>query len=261
MEYLCGNPSDECQKQIASVFIALVKLTDVVYHHLQYIYNVDKDRPNNTTDLELVLNNWVESLTGTVRLTILRGSHLDVPGASNLRLSYLTTRLLLQRIELESNKKLFQAQDRRLANRYIQGRRTAEEILLLTQELTPEQLGDFWLSSHAFLYPATVNYLLRCGLETEDSPAGLVQSASFRIAHELVNTLRAHKEKYSWDLADVCLAQHAEIVDKILASASSHEPQGMRGIFDQQQEEFVMPDASVIDQLFPSLWDPLQNAW
>lgn len=262
MEYLCENPSDERQEQMASVFIALVKLTDVVYHHLQYIYSVDKDRPNHTTtELELALNNWVESLTGTVRLTILRGSHLDVPGASNLRLSYLTTRLLLQRVELESDKKLFQAQDRRLANRYIQGRRTAEEILLLTQELTPEQLSDFWLSSHAFLYPATVNYLLRCGLETEDSPGGLVESPSFRIAHELVDTLRAHKEKYSWDLADVCLAQHAEIVDKILASASSHEPQGTRGNFDQQQEEFVLPDASVIDQLFPSLWDPLQNAW
>src|SRR5690606_10563085 len=135
---------------------------------------------------------------------ILCRSHLDVPGASNLRLSYLTTRLLLQRIELESDKKLFQAQDRRLANRYIQARGTAEEILLLTQELTPEQLGDFWLPSHAFLYPATVNYLLRSGLETEDSPGGLVQSASFRIAHELVDTLRAHKEKHSWDHGNLC---------------------------------------------------------
>lgn len=260
LEYLCENPSVESQHRIASVFIALVSLTDVLDQHLQYVYTVDKEQKNSTTNLELALNNWVETLAGTVRLIILRGSHLDIPGASNLRFSYLTTRLLLQRIELESDKHVYQAHDRRLMNRYIQARRTAEEILLLTQELKPEQLGDFWLSTHAFSYPATVNFLLRCGLETESSPAELVQSPSFRIAYDLINTLRSHKEKYSWDLADVCLAQHAEIVDKILASVSSHQSQGISAIFDSQQD-FVMPDASIIDQLFPSLWDPLQNAW
>lgn len=226
---------------------------------MQYIYNVEKEKTGDTTHLELALNTWVESLTGVVRFIIIRGTHLDVPGASNLRLSYLTTRLLLQRIELESDKQLYDTNDQRLSNRYIQARRTAEEILMMTQDFKPEHLGDFWLSTHAFSYPSTVNFLLRCGLETENSPAELVQSPSFRIAHEMINTLRMLQEKYSWDLADICLAQHAEIIDKILASVSSHDSQGTGGVFDSH--EFIMPDASMIDQLFPSLWDPLQNAW
>ena len=259
MEYLCDNQATNSEKRIASIFIALISLTDVLDKHLKFIYNVDKDSTLSTTDLELALNSWVESLTGANRMIILRGSSLEIPGASNLRLSYLTTRLLLQRIELEADKQSYEVHDQRLANRYIQARRTAEDILLLTQELTPAQLGDCWLSTHAFSYPATVNFLLRCGLETESSPAGLVQSASFRIAHDLITCLREHQERHSWELADVCLAQHAEIIDKILTSVS-HEPQpDAGGVFEPS--DFVMPDASMIDTLFPSLWDPLQNVW
>ena len=258
LEYLCLGQTEGHQARSAAVFLALMGLTEVLDQLLQHIYNFNKDKMQSLTSLELALNNWIESLTGTVRLTILRGSHLEVPGAPNLRLSYLTARLLLQRIELEADKHLYEPQDQRLSNRYIQARRTAEDILLLTQELTPDQLGDFWLATHAFSYPATMNFLLRCGLETENSPSELAQSASFRIALGLINTLRAHHEQHSWYLADVCLAQHSEIVDKILAGVS-HESQGDNGGFDPQ--DFVMPDVSIIDQFFPSLWDPLQNAW
>lgn len=260
LSYLCDDPGVPAQSRPASIFIALVGLTEVLYKFLVYIYQVDKDDSTNTSSLELALNDWVESLSGEVRRIILRGSHLDIPGAPNLRLSYLTIQLLLQRIELEADKQTFDIHDRRLANRYMQARRTAEDILFLTQELNPQQLGDFWLSTHAFSYPVTVNFLLRCGLETRNSPVDLVQSSWFRVAHELVTTLRAHQDKYSWALTNICLAQHAEVVDKILASGSPNAPMGFSDILNSE-EDFVMPDASVIDQFFPSLWDPLQNAW
>jgi hypothetical protein len=257
---MADNAASGMQHRAASVFIALASLTDVLDQHLQYIYQVRKDKTGSTVQLELALNNWVESLSGTVRLIILRGSHLDIPGAANLRFSYLTTRLLLERIELEADKQSYDPHDQRLSNRYIQARRTAEEILIMTQELQQEQMGDFWLATSAFSYPATVNFLLRCGLETESSPVELVRSPPFKIAQDLIETLRSHQDKFSWDLARVCLAQHAEIVDKILSSVSSSESQGGNsGSFDPQ--EFVLPDASFIDQFFPSLWDPLQNAW
>ncbi|KAI6780964.1 putative transcriptional regulatory protein-like protein [Emericellopsis cladophorae] len=260
LEYIGDSAAYLGQNQAAPVFIALVSLTDVLDKHLQYIYSVDRSTVRDTTELELALNTWVESLSGSVRLIILRGSNLDTPGASNLRLSYLTTRLLLQRIELEADKQTYEAHDQRLSNRYIQARRTAEEILLFTHDLKPPQLGDFWLSTHAFSYPATVSFLLRCGLETASSPANLVQSASFRIAHELLNALRTHQEQHAWDLGAVCLAQHADIVDKILAGTSSaHESHETSGLFEPQ--DFVLPDVSIIDQFLPSLWDPLQNAW
>jgi hypothetical protein len=236
----------------------LCRLTDVLDQHLQYIYHVGKDKTLNTTNLELVLNSWVESLSGAVRLIIIRGSHLDIPGASNLRLCYLTVRLLQQRIVLESEKQLHPTLDDQLLNRYIQARRTSEDILILTQELEPEQLGDFWLSISAFTYPTTINFLLRCALETENSPSGVAQSPSFRIARDIIAILRSNQEKHSWDLGDVCLAQHAEVVEKILTSVTSQE-QGSNDTFDVH--DFVLPDASIIDQFFPSLWDPLQNAW
>lgn len=204
------------------------------------------------------MNNWIETLDDDVRRIIIRGTCLETPGSANLRLAYLTVRLLQQRIELERCKESYGPQDSHLLNCYIEARRTSEEILLFTQELQPNHLGDFWMPVSAFAFPATVSFLLRCALETENSPAGLVQSSSFRVACDLISALRSHQEQHGWDLGDICLAQHAEIVDEILAGASTEE-QGADGELDLQ--EFLMPDASIMDQFFPSLWDPLQNAW
>ncbi|PHH66533.1 hypothetical protein CDD81_7008 [Ophiocordyceps australis] len=269
LENLCQDNASDAHVKTASVFIALTSLTDVLDRHLQHVYNVRRQESWDTSNLELSLNNWVESLNGCTRLIIIRGSHLDIAGAANLRLAYLTTRLLLQRIELESDKQAFSSDEERLMNRYIRARRTCEDILLLMQELEAPQLGDFWLSVSAFALPATVNFLLRCALETETSPAGLAQSTSFRIAGDLIATLRMHQQKSAWDLADICLAQHAEVVDKVLggvvelnwqaegSSSGSHSSSGVQA----ETQEFVMPDASLIDQFFPSLWDPLQNTW
>lgn len=240
------------------MFIALVRLTDVLDQQLQHVYNVGQERSWNTTSLELALNNWVESLTGSCRLIIIRGSRLGIRGAANLRLAYLTTRLLLQRMELEADKLVYSSQDERVMNRYIQARHTSEEILMLLQELQAEQLGGFWMPVTAFAFPATVNFLLRCALETESSLAGLAQSGSFRIARDIVTTLRSHQKQNGWDLADICLAQHAEIVDRILSGVATEDDESGDTIDIQ---EFVMPDASILDQYFPSLWDPLQNAW
>lgn len=260
VEYLCDSSASASQNRPASVYIALVSLTEVLDQHLQYIYQVGKDNRSNPTHLELALNSWVESLSGSVRLVILRGSHLDIPGASNLRFSYLTIRLLLQRIQLEADKQVFNSHDERLLNRYSQARMTADDILIMTQEFQPEQLGDFWLSTSAFSYPATINFLLRCALETAHSPAELVHDTSFRIARSLIDNLRTHQEKYSWNLSDVCLAQHAETVEKILSSVASIDSHGTNGLDPQ---DFVLPDASIFDNFIPSLWDPLQmqNTW
>lgn len=238
--------------------MALFGLTTVLDLHLQQIYHIGGNKEQEPANLELALNNWVESLDEDIRRIIIRGTCLDTPGSANLRLAYLTVRLLRQRIELEKCKEIFDLEDSRLLNRYIEARRISEEILLFTQELQPQHLGDFWMPVSAFAFPATVSFLLRCALETENSPAGLAQCSSFRVACELISALRLHKEKHDWDLGDICLAQHAEIVDKILAGVSA-EQQGTTNEFDMQ--DFFMPDASIMDQFFPSLWDPLQNAW
>ncbi|GJN82212.1 hypothetical protein PLIIFM63780_005750 [Purpureocillium lilacinum] len=258
LEHLCDADATDRRVRTATVFMALYGLTDVLDRHLQHVYCAGRDSSWDTSKLELALNSWVESLTGSTRLIILRGSHLDNPGAANLRLAYLTTRLLLQRIQLESDKQSYSADNQHLLNRYIQARRTSEEILLLVQELQPQHLGDFWMSVSAFSFPATVNFLLRCALESESSLAGLAQSTSFRIARDLVATLQSHHDKYSWDLADVCLAQHAEVVDKMLRGIA---PDDSGGRSSGSLDDWPTPDASLIDQIFPSLWDSMQNVW
>ncbi|POR33869.1 Putative transcriptional regulatory protein, partial [Tolypocladium paradoxum] len=74
--------------------------------------------------------------------------------AANLRLACLTTQLLLQRIELESDKQAH-APEERLMNRSTQARRTSEEMLML---MLVQQLG---VPVSAFAFPATVNFWLR----------------------------------------------------------------------------------------------------
>ncbi|KAG4278839.1 hypothetical protein FPRO04_06160 [Fusarium proliferatum] len=256
---ICGEGSSSEQALNASVYIALVGLTEVLDLHLRHVHQFSlSDETTDTTHLELALNNWIETLSDGIRRVVIRGNNLKIPGAANLRLSYLTVRLLLQRIELEAEKRVRDTGDSRLLNRYMQARRTAEDILILTQELQPEHLADCWLPSSAFAFSTTVSFLLRCALETENSTAGLVQSSSLKIASDLLSALREHKEKHAWDLGDICLAQHADVVEKLRAMTPPEDPSAEEVL---DFSSFAMAESSYLDQLFPSLWDPLQNVW
>ncbi|KAF5601900.1 transcriptional regulatory [Fusarium pseudocircinatum] len=259
VEHLCGEGNSSEQVLNASVYIALVGLTEVLDLHLRHVHQFSlSDESTDTTHLELALNNWIETLSDEIRRVVIRGNNLTIPGAANLRLSYLTVRLLLQRIELEAEKRVRDTGDSRLLNRYMQARRTAEDILILTQELQPEHLADCWLPSSAFAFSTTVSFLLRCALETENSTAGLVQSSSLKIASDLLSALSEHKEKNAWDLGDICLAQHADVVEKLRAMTPP-EDSSAEEVLDFSS--FAMAESSYLDQLFPSLWDPLQNVW
>ncbi|KAH7168984.1 fungal-specific transcription factor domain-containing protein [Fusarium sp. MPI-SDFR-AT-0072] len=259
VENLCGEGSSSEQALNASVYIALVGLTEVLDLHLRHVHQFSlSDESTDTTHLELALNNWIETLSDEIRRVVIRGNNLKIPGAANLRLSYLTVRLLLQRIELEAEKRVRDTGDSRLLNRYMQARRTAEDILILTQELQPEHLADCWLPSSAFAFSTTVSFLLRCALETENSTAGLVQSSSLKIASDLLSALHEHKEKHAWDLGDICLAQHTDVVEKLRAMTPPEDPSAEEAL---DFSSFAMVESSYLDQLFPSLWDPLQNVW
>ncbi|KAK1248524.1 hypothetical protein MKX08_006744 [Trichoderma sp. CBMAI-0020] len=239
----------------AKVFISLVALSEVLGLFLQYVYSVRRERLT-TTDLELALNQWTEKLEGPCRRIVLLGSHLEINGAANLRLAYLTAKLLLQRIQLEAEKQTEAVNEEQIMNRHSAARMTSEEMLMLVQDFQKDHLGDFWMAVSSFAFPSAVNFLLRCALETENTPEGLVQSHSFKIAHDLIAALRSHQEQHKWDLGDICIAQHAEIVEKILAGVAPDEQGGNSSSLDLQ--EF---DASILDHVFPSIWDPLQNAF
>lgn len=256
--YFYRHDAETSYSQASSIFVALFGLTEVLDLYLQHLYRVDSDRPNHIVNLDFNLNRWVESLEVNVRRIITRGTHLDLPGAANLRLSYLSTQLLLRRLELEDDRDKEDIEPEMLANRYMQVRRIAEDIVLLVQELQEEHLGDFWLPVSAFVFPSTTTFLLRCALETESSQAGLAQSSSLRLAWELITALRHHRDKNGWDLGDICLAQHAEIVERLMSPAASSEA-SVTGLPLPELQEMAVSDASFIDQLFPSLWDALRN--
>lgn len=230
-----------------------MSLTDVLDHCLEHVYSI-REIQAPTRNLELDLNKWVDSLTGNIRKIIIRGSNLNIPGASNLRLAYLATRLLLRRIDLDRERQAPESKPEEMANRLMEARRTAEDIVVLVQELREPQLSDFWMPVVAFTFSATVTFLIRCALETEQG-AGLAQSASLRMANDLLSALRSHQKEFGWDLADICLAQHSDVIEKLLSSAPPVINADENSIESHQP---FLSDMAFIDDMFPSTWDILQ---
>ncbi|KAJ6132614.1 transcriptional regulator family: Fungal Specific TF [Penicillium samsonianum] len=250
-EYLSDWERDH---EANAVFIELMNLTDVLDHCLEQVYSIRIETQGPTRNLELELNKWVDSLTGDIRKIIIRGSNLNIPGASNLRLAYLATRLLLRRIDLDRERQAPDPNAEHMANRVMEARRTAEDIVVLVQELGEAQLGDFWLPVVAFTFSATVTFLIRCALETEQA-AGLAQSGSLRMASDLLDSLRSHHKNFGWDLGDICLAQHSDVIDKLLRSDPPVENSEETNV--ELRQPFV-PDMAFLDDMFPSTWDILQ---
>ncbi|KAJ5836376.1 hypothetical protein N7447_002402 [Penicillium robsamsonii] len=250
-EYLSDWERDH---EANAVFIELMNLTDVLDHCLEQVYSIRIETQGPSRNLELELNKWVDSLTGDIRKIIIRGSNLNVPGACNLRLAYLATRLLLRRIDLDRERQEPNSNAEHMANRVMEARRTAEDIVVLVQELGEVQLGDYWLPTVAFTFSATVTFLIRCALETEQA-AGLAQSGSLRMASDLLASLRLHRKNFGWDLGDICLAQHSDVIDKLLKSEPPVENSKETNV--ELRQPFV-PDMSFLDDMFPSTWDILQ---
>ncbi|KAI8311487.1 putative transcriptional regulatory protein [Colletotrichum sp. SAR11_240] len=253
LEFLTSKDASDAQNGAASVFIALVTLTGVLDKYLEFVYdlNQDSDQDNGQTSLglELSLGQWEDSLSDDVRRIITRGNNLHIPGAANLRLAYLSTKLLRRRIELDIEKQEDAALGDALTNRYIQVRRAAEEIVLLVQELEEIHLSDFWLPVSAFAFTSAITFLLRCALETENTAAGLAQSASLRLANNLIDSLQSHQQKSGWDLGDLCLAQYAEVVEKLMTADSPS------ATVPEFQQLMMSSEVPIIDELFPNLWD------
>ncbi|KAJ5888322.1 transcriptional regulator family: Fungal Specific TF [Penicillium taxi] len=239
------------------VFIALAELTSILDYCLEEVYNITV--PSSEWNLHLKLNKWVETLRGDVRKIIIRGVKLDIPGASNLRLAYLSMKLLIQRINLDRGRQSSDSSPELLANQSINARRTTEEIVILVQELQEAQLGDFWLPVAAFTFVSTVTFLIRVALEMEQSPDGLSNSPSLLMADEFLTSLRVHKENMGWDLADMCLAQHSEVVQTLLRSTPTAEK--FRDATSLHQHQPYIPDMAFIDAMFPSIWDTLQSMY
>lgn len=241
------------------IFIALCSLTSVLEDCLRQVYDVaDEALPNDAHEkrlrgLELRLDQWQEHLPDLVQRIASRGNSLNEPGAANLRLCYLSVRLLLRRIDLDMRSRSATEPDPDVAlHRRLRAQRAAEDIVHFIQELTPPQLDDFWLSSTAFILASTTTLLLRCALESQSDTTSAVQTTAMKRAQDMLRALRSHRNEYGWDMADICLAQCSEVVDKLCAPAQVD--------FDASTvdlQQMIMNDMPLVDELFPSLWDML----
>lgn len=205
---VCPNPAHD--RAAASVFVALISLTNILARLLEHIYSISREfsQSGSSEELEQVLRDWEESLSDETRHIVLRGTHLNIPGAANFRLAYLSVKLLLRRIQLKMSKQSLSIDDA-TSPFYMHAQRAAEEIAYLVQELDEAQIRGFWIPAHAFSLTSATMFLLRSGLRTSG------RNTPLKIARDMVNTLQAHRRNFDWDLADDCVAQCCEILDQI----------------------------------------------
>lgn len=243
---ICSTAASAYHRAAASIFVALTTLTDVLARYLEHVYHVSKTYPQSSVspvDLERMLSEWEESLSGDIRRIVLRGTHLDTAGAANFRLAYLAVKLLLRRIQLALHKSTMQVEDDTGSPFYIQAERAAEDIAHLVQELDETQLRGFWIPVHAFSLTSASMFLLRSGLrkrnQNRNTPLG--------IAREMIDTLRRHRQVFDWDLSDHCLGHCGELIERIGMADSDSDMTfpGLSGLSD----DFDV-DTSILDELF-----------
>lgn len=249
IEDLCAPSAPSYQKGAAAVFIALTTLTDVLARYLEHVYNVSKEFPHSDAHtLERILSDWEDSLGDEIRRIVLRGTSLDIPGAGNFRLAYLAVKLLLRRIQLDLNKgsQLLTEEDTR-APFYMQAQRAAEDIAHLIQELDATQLSGFWIPVHSFSITSATMFLLRSGLRMKDQGRNM----PLNIATDMIHILHRHRQDFDWDLADHCLADCGELVEKIgMAVADFDLSAGAAGSEFPDFTESLDIEPAILEDLF-----------
>ena len=247
------------RNEAGTVFISLCTLTEVLGLCLEHTYALDEDpKPSQDKEqslrrLEVKLDHWEESLPDTVRLAVIRGIHCDAPGVSSLRLSYLAVRLLIRRIDMDMVKRTLTEDDTLIFHKQMLAQRAAEDIVFYIQNLEEHQIRGFWLATSAFILASAATFLVRCALETNSSPDDLGQSRPLQQVQMFLASLQSHRDRYGWDVGDICLAQCTGVVDRLTQISAGNRP--MAPTLD---DAFFL-DMSLPDDLFPSLWDVLNG--
>jgi hypothetical protein len=205
----------------ASCFVSLISLTQVLTHGLEHVYHLGSAKATLEGvqfDLDGLLVTWEDSLPGRLRRSIIRGIRLDGNGTANLRLAYLSVKLLICRIQLDWDKSLYKDD---LTSRYcIQARKVCEEMVDFVQELDEFSLGGFWLPPNAHSLTSATTFLMRTALRSRDS----IYNPSLKLARTMVDTLASHRQVYSWDIADHCLSNCSDLIDKIEFACNTVDP-------------------------------------
>lgn len=199
----------------ASGFVALVGLTEVLGHCLEHVYDIQngtaaQQAALSPLGLEVLLTRWEDSLDDYLRRLVMRGTTLSGPGIANLRLSYLSVKLLILRSHLDWDRLCLNIND--IDSRYyIQVRRIAEEIVDFVRELDEVNLSDFWVPLNSYTLTSATTFLMRSALNSRQQ----IGNPSSRLARLMIDTLQIHRQSHAWDLADNCLLNCRDLVAKI----------------------------------------------
>ncbi|KAL4753107.1 hypothetical protein BDW72DRAFT_44892 [Aspergillus terricola var. indicus] len=250
VEDICSSSAAPSDQAAASVFVALTSLTDVLARYLEHVYSVSKDFLQSTKmsemDLEQILRDWEESLSDDVRRLVLRGVHLKIPGAANFRLAYLSVKLLLRRLQLNMNKRALEIEDDIVSPFYMHAQRAAEEIAYLVQELDESQFRGFWIPAHAFSLTSATMFLLRSGLRKRNYG----RNTPLKTARDMINALQSHRQNFNWDLADNCLTQCSELLERIGAAESNSSIDAPEFSSIPENLDNLDIDPSVLEEFF-----------
>lgn len=232
----------------ASIFVALTSLTEVLSCYLEHVYSVSKvfTMEKSAAELEQHLSEWEVSLSDDIRRLLLRGAHLHAPGAANFRLAYLSVKLLLRRIQLGLDKSTRQFDEETVSPFHTHAQRAAEDIVNLMQELDESHLNGFWIPVNAFSLTSSTTFLLRSALRMKTSNH---RNAPLRMAKNMIDTLHSYQQDFSWDLADHCLANCGDLLERINSVEASGGDAWSPGFPDFS--EYLDLDASMLDEHFP----------
>jgi len=244
-EHLYSPDASTDQIFAASCFVAFTTLTDVLGHCLELVYHLGNEfstKPDASPfGLENLLIHWEDSLSDSLRRLIIRGTGLVGHGAANLRLAYLSVKLLIRRSQLDLDRASLQIDDVNSLY-YLQARRVSEEIVDFVREMDETHCRDFWIPLNAYSLTSATTFLMRSALTSR----GLGRNPSLHLARAMIDALRSLRHKYAWDLADNCLSNCSGLVEKIEAACEESSSNTM----DFQEPMPMDVDIAALNGLF-----------
>ena len=256
------DPETGCtgRERAAEAFIALCNLTEILGKMLDHLYDlsINDTAVEATTKsyrrIEISIYDWEEALPSALRSQVAGTRDLSIKGAANLRLCFLSTKFLLQKMQFDSTCQDQSSPPEAVSVNRKATQKVAKEIADFVTKLRPLDLGDFWLPMGAFLLSSAATFLLRCVLDNLNDSSGGEGTSALHEASRMIDALKSHRDGFGWDLGDVCLAQCEPLVHRV---SQAFESQNMTSsgvdLADQDPLEGMGIDA--FGELMPSIWD------
>ncbi|KAF7919679.1 uncharacterized protein EAE97_011597 [Botrytis byssoidea] len=227
----------------AECFILLCELTEILGDILPLLYD-RRCRPITETNkllrqLEINLDEWEESLPqwGTNK-----SNAEQVSGLSSLKLGFLSVKMLLCRIAFHS------------------ATHSPEPCI-------KENLNEFWMPYSAYHICSATIILLRCAIDTTDTETAESCKSSLS---EVKQWLDWAHTSHHWDLAEICLAQCAEPIERLNVSSRSTatnvrenrtEQPGMEVVGESVGDPTNVPFLADTESLMNGLEYPFVDLW